>query len=280
MEEKVRFRPSATAILVALVTLTAAMFVRCGGGTPTPMTPAASRAPSAPEVAQPVDASVAEPGPVVSANEVPPAPVEKKRYVVAAIGDSITDERSHGGKYLAYVKERCPESQFDNYGKGGDMVNQMRRRFPREVLGEFGGPKPAYTHLVVFGGVNDLYSDLTAGRNPKNVGEDLAWMYQRGKERGMQIVAITVAPWGGFKRYYNEKRGKATVELNDWIKHQLSAKQVDYVIDAYGLLSCGDPERLCADYEMKFLQDGLHFSAPGHERLGAVLYEKVFSNCL
>jgi lysophospholipase L1-like esterase len=279
MEPNGRFRPSATAVLVALITLTAAVFVRCGGGTPEPVAPVASSVTPAPAKEAPVvavtDASV-DPA-EAAANQAPPP---KQRYVVAAIGDSITDERSHGGKYLAYVKERCPESQFDNYGKGGDMVNQMRRRFPREVLGEFGGPKPHYTHLVVFGGVNDLYSDLTAGRNPKNVSEDLAWMYQRGREKGMQIVAITVAPWGGFKKYYNEKRGKATIELNDWIKSQLSAKTVDYVIDAYSLLSCGDPERLCADYEMKFLQDGLHFSAPGHERLGAALYEQVFANCL
>lgn len=274
MAEKVSFRPSATAILVALVTLGAAVFVRCGGGTPEAVTPASGKSANAKGEAVPVtlrlDASV----------ESVPAPIEKKRYIVAAIGDSITDERSHGGKFLAYVKERCPESQFDNYGKGGDMVNQMRRRFPREVLGELAGPKPAYTHLIVFGGVNDLYSDLSAGRNPQNVSEDLAWMYQRGKERGMQIVAITVAPWGGFEKYYNEKRGKATIELNDWIKAQLEAKTVDYVIDAYSLLSCGDPERLCPDYEMKFLQDGLHFNASGHERLGAVLYEKVFANCL
>ena len=43
------------------------------------------------------------------------------------------------------------------------MVNQMRRRFDDDV---FGPGKPAYTHVIVFGGVNDLYSDLTAGRTP------------------------------------------------------------------------------------------------------------------
>jgi lysophospholipase L1-like esterase len=278
METKVRFRPTATAVLFALVTLTAAVFVRCSSATPSePRTPSIGQSREELPV-MPVDAS-AEPAPAASA---PPAPekVEKKRFVVAAIGDSITDERSHGGRYLSYVKERCPQSQFHNFGKGGDMVNQMRRRFPREVLAEFGGPKLAYTHLIVFGGVNDLYSDLTAGRNPTNVSQDLAFMYQRGKERGMQIVAITVAPWGGFKRYYNEKRGKATLELNEWIKGQVEAKTVDYVIDAYSLLSCGDSERLCPDYEMKYLKDGLHFSAPGHEKLGAALYEQVFANCL
>jgi lysophospholipase L1-like esterase len=160
------------------------------------------------------------------------------------------------------------------------MVNQMRRRFGREVLGEWGTKKPKYTHLIVFGGVNDLYSDLSAGRNPQNISEDLAYMYKEGRAHGMKIVAITVAPWGGFTKYYNDKRGRATRELNDWIRGQLGEHAVDYVVDAYALLSCGDPERLCDDYQMKFLQDGLHFGPPGHERLGEVLYQNVFANCL
>ncbi len=31
-----------------------------------------------------------------------------RRYVVAAIGDSLTDTRSGGGKYLKLLGERCP----------------------------------------------------------------------------------------------------------------------------------------------------------------------------
>jgi lysophospholipase L1-like esterase len=267
-----RFRPSATAVTVACLVLAAAGFVRCKNDTRAPArAPSAATSVATAEVDPP-------PAPTPSASAPPPAPAEKRRFVVAAIGDSITDVRSHGGKYLAYVQERCPKSQFDNYGKGGDMVNQMRRRFG-EVMGEL-GPKPAYTHLLVFGGVNDIYSDLTAGRNPQNVSADLAYMYQRGRERGMRIIAVTVAPWGGFTKYYNEKRGKATRELNDWIRAQLEAKTVDYVVDAYALLSCGNPDFLCPDYEVKHLKDGLHFAQPGHERLGAALYEKVFADCL
>src|SRR5262249_41161934 len=58
----------------------------------------------------------------------------RRVYVVAALGDSLTDFRSHGGGYLRYLKERCPESTFDGYGKGGDMVNQMRRRLGKDLL--------------------------------------------------------------------------------------------------------------------------------------------------
>ena len=39
---------------------------------------------------------------------------------------------------------------IDGYGKGGDMVNQMRRRFAAS------GNGAGYSHVIVFGGVNDL----------------------------------------------------------------------------------------------------------------------------
>src|SRR5690606_6468882 len=47
-----------------------------------------------------------------------PAP-KRRVYRVAAMGDSLTDPRSHGGKYLEYLRKRCPESRFDSYGIGG-----------------------------------------------------------------------------------------------------------------------------------------------------------------
>ncbi|EYF04881.1 GDSL-type esterase/lipase family protein [Chondromyces apiculatus] len=202
-----------------------------------------------------------------------------KVYVVAAIGDSLTDARSHGGGFLDELKRRCPESRFDNQGKGGNMVNQMRRRFARDVLGEEGGPeRPAYTHLIVFGGVNDLYSDKTAFRSVPKISADLAAMYAAGRARGMRIVALTVAPWGGFSSYFTDARGQTTRQLNDWIRGRKAAGEVDHVIDAYALLSCGVPHRLCPDYTKPFM-DGLHFGPRGHEVLGKALYEAVFSDC-
>ena len=199
----------------------------------------------------------------------------KQPVTVAAIGDSLTDARSGGGKFLDVLRDRCPRSRFDNYGKGGQMVNQMRRRFADDI---FGPGKPAYSHVIVFGGVNDLYSDLTAGRTPAKIEQDLLLMYQTARQHGARVVAITVAPWGGFTRYFNASRSAATLEVNRWILAQRDAGTVDAVVDAYKLLSCGDATVLCPRFQAPF-KDGIHFGPEGHRKLGEALYDQVFSSC-
>jgi lysophospholipase L1-like esterase len=227
----------------------------------------------APSVATVLALSLAAlPGPAQADPPKAPVPVP---VTVAAVGDSLTDARSHGGKFLDLLHQRCPKSQFDNYGKGGQMVNQMRYRFDDDV---FGPGKPHYTHVIVFGGVNDLYSDLTAGRTPALIERDLAFMYQDARRHGAKVVAVTVAPWGGFTRYFNASRLAATLEVNRWIFAQREAGAVDAVIDAYTLLSCGDPTVLCPAFTAPF-KDGLHFGAEGHERLGEAMFAQVFSGC-
>lgn len=200
---------------------------------------------------------------------------QRAPVVVAAMGDSLTDARSNGGKFLDVLRERCPRSRFDNYGKGGEMVNQMRHRFTDDL---FGPGKPAYTHVIVFGGVNDLYSDLTAGRTPAGIERDLSAMYEEAHRHGAKVVAITVAPWGGFTRYFNALRSAATLEVNRWIVAQRDASAIEAAVDAYSLLSCGDATRLCPAYVAPF-RDGLHFGAAGHSRLGEALFDQVFSSC-
>jgi lysophospholipase L1-like esterase len=212
------------------------------------------------------------------APSAPPAPPGDAgaghRYVVAAVGDSLTDPRSHGGGYLEYLKKRCPSIEIDNFGKGATMVNQMRRSFAKQVEAS---PKH-YTHLVVFGGVNDLYSDLTAFRTPAKIEADLSYMYAWGKAHGLQVVALTVAPWGGFTRYFNASRAETTHEVNAWIRQQPSEGKVDRVVDAYALLSCGDPDSLCDRFFQPF-RDGIHFGPEGHQILGQALFQSAFSDC-
>jgi lysophospholipase L1-like esterase len=191
------------------------------------------------------------------------------------MGDSLTDAAAHGGKFLDVLRARCPLSRFDNYGKGGQMVNQMRRRFIDDL---FGAGKPPYTHVIVFGGVNDLYSDLTAGRTPAKIERDLSAMYEEAHRHGVKVVALTVSPWGGFRRFFNASRGDATLEVNRWIFAQREAGAVDAVVDAYALLSCGQPTLLCPRFAVPF-GDGLHFGPEGHARLGEALLEQVFASC-
>ncbi len=249
---------------------------------PTAVSPAApASSPSGAPTAVP--APTPAPTPRVTSSGAPVAPPiavasGKRAFVVAAMGDSLTDAKSHGGGYLDYLRKKCPKSRFDNYGKGGEMVNQMRKRFGRDVLGEGVTDKPSYTHVIVFGGVNDLYSDLTAARTPEKIEGDLLRMYKAAQGKGMRVVALTVAPWGGFTKYFNERRSKTTRDVNKWITGQVAAKSVDHVIDAFSLLSCGDADKLCPKVAEPF-KDGLHFGKDGHEILGKTLYSKVFSSC-
>jgi lysophospholipase L1-like esterase len=205
---------------------------------------------------------------------VPPLPLSPHHYSIAAVGDSLTDPRSHGGGYLEYLKTRCPTLEIDNFGKGGTMVNQMRRRFDEQVAASL----KHYTHLVIFGGVNDLYSDLTAFRTPAKIEADLGYMYTWGKAHDVKVVALTVAPWGGFKRYFNPSRAEATRALNAWIREQPKLGQVNHVVDSYALLSCGDPESLCERFCTPF-KDGIHFGPEGQRLLGQALYQQAFSDC-
>lgn len=276
-----RWAPSWGALSVAGLALGAAGFARCGASPAPPAPVAAAAEPkSAASVApapEPEPAPRTRPEPDSNAEPAAPtSPPERQAYRVAAIGDSLTDARSGGGKFLQLLRERCPESRFDNFGKGADMVNQMRRRFDRELLPAAG--RWRYTHLIVFGGVNDLYSDLTAGRTPERIERDLGYMYRTARDRGMKVVAVTVAPWGGFDRYYNARRGRATLELNGWIHAQHEAGAVDHVVDAYALLSCGDSERLCPELAAPY-QDGIHFGSAGHQKLGEALHRQVFASC-
>jgi len=245
--------------------------------TPSPGPPSASQSAPAPLPA----ASQSAPAPLPAPSQSAPAPAPRRAYVVAAVGDSLTDARSHGGGFLEFVKERCPESRFDNFGKGGDMVNQMRRRFERDVLGapaQENANRPAYTHVIVFGGVNDLYSDKTALRTVSLIEKDLSTMYAAARQRGSRVVAITVAPWGGFSKYYNGDRAETTRKLNAWILGRKEAGEVDHVIDAHALLLCGPLGKLCPEYAEPF-RDGLHFGPKGHEKLGEALYREAFADC-
>jgi lysophospholipase L1-like esterase len=226
-----------------------------------------------------------DPGPPLTAlqeagEEPAPKPDERRVYVVAAMGDSLTDPKSHGGKYLEYLREKCPESRFDSYGKGGNMVNQMRARFARDIYGEMDDgekeERPAYTHVVILGGINDICSDESADRTNDKIKDDLSAMYRMAAEHGSEVIAVTLPPWGGFKKYYNARRAASTREINRWIKKQHAEGQVAALFDVYPIMSCGNPEKLCKRYGWK---DRVHWNVAGHQVAGKALHEQLFADC-
>ena len=240
---------------------------------PAPADVAPSTSPGVPAATAPT----APPGSTVGSTGAPGAapPTRTAPCNVALIGDSITDFRVFGGGYVRYLEERCPASRFTNYAKGGAMVNQMRARFEAELAHE---PRGIFSHVVIFGGVNDLYSDETAGRTVPKIEADLTALYAGARALGARVVALTVAPWGGFTRWFTPHRAQTTRELNAWISGQAADGSVDVVVDAFSLLSCGNADRLCERYERP-RPDGLHPGKAGHDVLGAALYEREFHAC-
>lgn len=229
----------------------------------TPGAPAKVRAPES--VAEPPEAPA------------PPAELPRRIYRVAALGDSITDERVGGGRYLAYLRQACPKSSFYDFGKGGDMTNQMLVRLERDLLPA--RERLGLDTLIVFGGVNDLYSNITASRTNDRIEQSLLAIYEKARSTGLRTVGVTVLPWGGFARYFTAERGENTRALNAFILGQVSRGTLDVAVDAYPRLSCGEPEKLCPDFEMR-RPDGLHPGPKGHEILGALLHEQAFFDCL
>jgi lysophospholipase L1-like esterase len=200
-----------------------------------------------------------------------PKSVVRHRYVVAAIGDSITDAHTGGGKYLRDLAARCPNSRFDNYGIGGQFAHNMHDRFDKEI---FGPNKPEYTHVIVFGGINDMIGGV-ARDGLERVENHLAAMYESGKARGVSVVALTVPLFG--PHTVHEKR--MTDALDAWILEQANDDgDVAHAVDIRVPLICEDLGTLCRPYR-KWPVDTVHWSKKGHEVVADAIWREVFPDC-
>lgn len=150
------------------------------------------------------------------------------------------------------------------------MVNQMLS----QVKHHLGETSESYSHFIVFGGVNDLYSDKTAKRTLSKIERDLTAIYALGHANHAAVVAVGVAPWGGFRKWFTEERGANMAQLNEWIRQQKAAGIVDVFVDSVTELTCGNARELCPELAKPF-HDGLHFGPAGHRKLGVAIVDAL-----
>jgi lysophospholipase L1-like esterase len=212
---------------------------------------------------------------VTSATVAPSATPKKFRYVVGAIGDSLTDEKSHGGQYLQVLREKCPKSTFLGFGKGGNMVNMMRKRFLRDVYADGTPEERKLTHVIILGGLGDILSNETAFRTAKKIGADITIMVGWAHDRGAKAFVLKLPPWGKMKAF-NGERGAMTRDVNTWIDGEVAAKRIDGTFDTRSVLACGNVDVLCDENAWK---DGIHWSEKGQRAVGAALHAALFSDC-
>ncbi len=279
---------------VALLTAVAASSVACAGEERSPPAVASSSVPastpppaSAAASDDPSEAARVPANSPSSAAAAPGAPA-RRRYALAAIGDSFTDPRSHGGIYLKVLAERCPRSRFESFGVGGNMVNMMQRRFLRDVFGEgdeggapgaaavgAGPDRPVWTHVVVLGGLGDALSNITAKRTAGAVQRDLGWMIAESRRRGAAAIVLSLPPWAGF-RDYDGARAQMARDINAWIAAEARAGRIDATFDTRSALSCGNVERLCDTFASP---DRLHWNEAGQRAVGEALHRALFADC-
>jgi lysophospholipase L1-like esterase len=201
---------------------------------------------------------------------------EGRRYVVAAIGDSLTDPRSGGGKYLRALAERCPGSRFDAYGVGGQRSDHMRWRFAHDVLGHGRArPAPRYSHVIVLAGINDLLGASIHHAPIARIQRNLSSMYQQARKHGIEVIAVTIPPWGRLAGV-GDARARATDALNAWLLARPDS--VEIVADIRPALGCGDPRSLCPRLR-RHPNDLVHWNTDGHRAVADVLLRAAFSDC-
>lgn len=212
---------------------------------------------------------------VLAAPLVPAAEPKGRRYAVVAIGDSLTDPRSGGGRYLTELGRRCPQSRFTPYGIGGQRTDHMRWRFAEDVVLRPRARGVMPTHVIILAGVNDVLAGGIRHAPITRIQKNLQSMYRTGSKHGIQVVALTVPPWGRLAGV-TDARAKATDDLNAWL---LAHPDVDHAIDIRPTLSCGDRRVLCPTLR-RFPNDLVHWNHAGHRAVADVLHARVFADCL
>lgn len=206
----------------------------------------------------------------------PRASAATRRYVVAAIGDSLTDPRVGGGRYMKHLARLCPASRFDTYGVGGQQTVDMRARFAADIFG--GGrkePKTEYTHVIVLGGVNDLFGGTVGTERLARIEAQLGAMYREAHQHGIAVIALTVTPWGHTGSAHDRA---VTATLNGWILDQAKQGSVEHAVDLSPLLVCGRTDTLCVPFR-KTYDDQVHWNDLGHERVADAIHRVAFADC-
>jgi lysophospholipase L1-like esterase len=217
-------------------------------------------APALPAAIDPAPEAVADAPAVAPTQARAEAPVEAPRPFApprpgraAAVGDSIT---FHGG-YVS-VLNRLPGYRWENLGVRGATTANIRCRTPRRSYGE----------VLVMGGLNDFSPRVGSAWTIGNLRE----AYQRARESGARVVAVTSTPCRGSARWTAEDQ-RDQDEVNRWILGGADGL-VDVAVDAYTALEAPEgSDQLDPRYAQP---DHLHLTRDGQRRLAQAIIDAAY----
>ena len=181
----------------------------------------------------------------------------KDTYIISAMGDSMTANGTYLNELNSLIND--PDWQIKNMGISGGLAYLMNERFS-EVTNS------SAKYVLILGGVNDISQDQTE----QQIKDALQAMYTKASTAGIQVVAMTIVPFGNSAVY---TVGKETIRnnVNNWIKN--NAIDVDYVVDIASVLE--DPLDVKDLNPVYDSGDGLHPNTAGYELIANTVFSQV-----
>ena len=155
-------------------------------------------------------------------------------------------------QFAYWLMQMHADWQVLNRGVNGERSDQIRARFPRDVL----EAKPAV--VVIIAGVNDIYLERAA----EVVQRELEAMYAAARAARVQVVAGTIIPFNTATPDQNLRMHA----VNSWIREYAGRHEGVTLCDTRAAAAAPDaPDRLLSS------PDGLHPSPEGYKRMASAL---------
>jgi lysophospholipase L1-like esterase len=185
-------------------------------------------------------------------------------HKVYCFGDSLTFGTGSGDRnYTQKLQDILGGSwTVVNEGIAGQTTTQLLARLNSAILdnndAEF---------VIVWGGINDIYTDIAA----TTIEANLQAIYTAIAATGAKVISLNITP-SKSNVSWTADRQIATDAVNTWIAG--TATGVDYKIDAYTLVEDpATPDTLLPLYDTG---DGLHLQQDGYYAVGTKVYTTVY----
>ena len=162
-------------------------------------------------------------------------------------------------QYAYWLMKTHADWRVLNRGVNGERSDQIRARFPRDVL----AATPAV--VVILAGVNDIYQ----GRSAESVERELEAMYDAARAARIPVVAATIVPYNTATADQNARMHA----VNAWIREYAAGHGIVFCDTRAAVTAPGAPDQLVSS------PDNLHPSPDGY-RLMAIALEPAIKRAL
>ncbi len=184
-----------------------------------------------------------------------PKSTENKGKNILFVGDSLTAGFGIDGQgFVDQIKAKNPALNIKRIAVTGKQTGWMLDQLKKEL-----SSGRNYETIVIWGGINDIYSNNSISGAKNNLQE----MYNAAHESGAKVITLNTIPTGAYKLFSPQKL-KLTNELNSWIK---SNSTKDNMVDVDILVGDGQ-----GNTKKEYMQpDKLHLSKLAHKKIASEL---------